>query len=76
MFKVKILTSKGTLYDGQASSVFCPADTGEFEVLRFHHPIISVLKKGDIIIDWKKKVMITKGIMRMINDEFIALVEE
>ena len=76
MFKVTILNPKRTIYEGEARSVFLPGDTGEFEVLELHKPIISLLRRGEIIIDWNKSVAITKGVMRMRKDELVALVEE
>jgi F-type H+-transporting ATPase subunit epsilon len=76
MFKVTILNPKRTIYEGEAKSVFLPGDQGEFEVLELHKPIISILRRGEIIIDWNKSVAITKGIMRMRKDELVALVEE
>jgi len=76
MFKVTILNPKRTIYEGEAKSVFLPGDQGEFEVLELHKPIISILRRGEIIIDWNKSVAISKGIMRMRKDELVALVEE
>jgi len=76
MFKVTILNPKRTIYEGEAKSVFLPGDQGEFEVLELHKPIISILRRGEIIIDWNKSVVISKGIMRMRKDELVALVEE
>lgn len=76
MFKVTILNSKRTIYEAEARSVFLPGDTGEFEVLELHKPIISLLRRGEIIIDWNKSVAISKGIIRMRKDELVALVEE
>ena len=46
-----------------------PGDLGEFEVLDFHKPIISLLKKGDIIINWNKAVKIKKGVVRMYKED-------
>jgi hypothetical protein len=34
------------------------------------------LKRGEIIIDWKKGVFIKRGIMKLHNNELVALVEE
>ena len=76
MFNVVIVSSKRTIYEGQARSVFLPGDLGEFEILEFHKPIISLLKHGEIIIDWKKSVAIRKGVAKMSRGEFVALVEE
>ncbi|MFH1245735.1 MAG: hypothetical protein V1662_04545 [Candidatus Omnitrophota bacterium] len=76
MIRVIILNPKRTIYEGEARSVFLPGDTGEFEVLELHKPIISLLRRGEIIIDGNKSVAITKGIMRMYKDKLVALVEE
>jgi F-type H+-transporting ATPase subunit epsilon len=73
--KVKILNPKHVVYDGEATSVFAPGDRGEFEILPYHAPIISLLKPGAVIIDWKKRVPVTRGIIRFDNEECIALVE-
>jgi len=75
MFKAVILTPTRTLYEGEVWSVFLPGSTGEFEVLDFHKPIISLLRKGRIIIDWEKEVPIKKGAVRMSGDELVAIVE-
>lgn len=74
--KVTILNPRRTLYEGEAKSVFLPGDLGEFEVLEFHKPIISLLRQGEIIIDWNRSVAISKGIVRMHGSELVALVEE
>jgi F-type H+-transporting ATPase subunit epsilon len=71
-----MIDPKRTIYEGEAKSVFLPGDTGEFEVLEFHRPIISLLKAGEIIIDWKKSVAISKGVAKMYKDELVVLVEE
>lgn len=76
MLKVAILNPKRTIYEGEAWSVFLPGDLGEFEVLEFHRAIMSLLTKGDIIIDWTRAIPISKGIMRLRKDELVALVEE
>ncbi len=76
MFKVTILNPKRVIFEGEAKSVFLSGDSGEFEILEFHKPLISILKRGEIVIDQKKSVTIDKGIMRMFKNEFVALVEE
>lgn len=76
MFKAIILTPNRVLYEGEAWSVFLPGATGEFEVLEFHKSIVSLLREGNIIIDWEKEIPIKGGAMRMAKDEFVATVEE
>ena len=76
MLNVTILNQKRTIYEGKAKSVFLPGDEGEFEVLQFHKPLISLLSKGRIIIDTNKSLDITRGIVRVLNNELVALVED
>jgi len=51
MLQVTVLSRKEVMYEGFAGSVFLPGEYGEFEVLPFHSPIISVLEKGKLRID-------------------------
>jgi len=74
-FKATILTSTRTLYEGDAWSVFLPGADGEFEVLELHRPIVSLLKAGRIIVDWKKEIAVTSGAVVMSGDELVAVVE-
>ena len=76
MFKTTIITSRNALFEGAAWSVFLPGATGEFEVLEFHRPIVSLLKTGRIIIDWNKKILIRRGAVMVSHGELVALVEE
>ena len=76
MFNVTILNPKRRIYEGGAWSVFLPGNLGEFEVLSSHKPIISLLKQGEIVIDWNKYIPISKGVMSMSKNELVALVEE
>ena len=74
--KVTILTPARTLYDGEAWSVFLPGFDGEFEIMNNHKPIMSLLKDGQIVLDWKKTVPLKKGIVKAFRNELVALIEE
>jgi len=76
MIKVTILTPDRILFEGDVWSVFLPGATGEFEVLPFHKPVISLLREGTIIVDWKMDIPIRAGTVRMAGDRLVALVEE
>jgi F-type H+-transporting ATPase subunit epsilon len=75
MFNVTILNPKHELYEGRAKSVILPGDRGEFEILDFHRPVISLLKEGSIIIDGKY-LAIKRGVAKFHKGELVALVEE
>lgn len=74
--KITILTPARTLYEGEAWSVFLPGSSGEFEIMNNHKPIMSLLKKGQIVLDWKKTVPLKKGIVKAFHNEVVALIEE
>lgn len=74
MFSVLIIAPNEVVFDGEASSVILPGETGEFEVLEFHHDIISLLREGSIFID-HIPYPIKKGVAKFSKDRLIALIE-
>ena len=74
-FKILIYTHDRTVFEGEAWSVFLPGDLGEFEVMAFHKPVISLLKEGKVIVDQKKEFPLKKGIMRFQDEELVILAE-
>lgn len=75
MFSVIVVNPKQVLFEGQAERVFLRGDEGEFEVLDYHAPIISLLRKGKIIIDGKKFLTINGGIARFDQNNLVVLAE-
>ena len=80
MFNVLILTAKAEdpesiLFEGQSKSVLLPGVEGEFEVLDFHKPIISRLKKGIIVVDNLKEYSIKGGLASMSKQQLLAVVD-
>ncbi len=74
MFSVLIVAPNEIVFDGEASSVILPGETGEFEVLEFHHDIISLLREGSIFID-NTPYPIRKGVVKFSKNRLIALIE-
>lgn len=75
-FRLKVLNPKHVLYDGPAESVFLPGDEGEFELLAHHAPIVSLLRDGFVVVDWKTRIPIRRGMVRFLENECVILVEE
>ena len=75
-FVLRILNPKHVVFQGEVSSVFLPGDCGEFELLAYHVPIVSLLKEGEIVVDWKTRIPITSGMVRFLADECVILLEE
>jgi len=76
MFKAIIITPNRVVFEGEVWSVFLPGATGEFEVLEMHKSIVSLLREGNIVIDWKTEIPVKSGAVRMSGDELVAIVEE
>ena len=74
MFSVLMLSHNEVVFEGKAESVVLPGDTGEFEILDFHHDILSLLAEGNIIIDGVNHP-VKRGIARFDNGCLTALVE-
>jgi F-type H+-transporting ATPase subunit epsilon len=74
--KVTVLSPKQTIYEGEAKSVFLPGDLAEFEILDYHAPIVSLLRAGNVVVDWADKIPIRKGMIKFDRNECMILVEE
>lgn len=75
-FALKILNPKKVVYEGNVGNVFFPGDAGEFELMAYHVPIVSLLKEGEIVIDWTTRIPIKKGMVRFMADECVVLLEQ
>ena len=74
MIEVSIINQAQVIFQGVANNVVLPGDFGEFEIMQFHWPIVSILVKGEIIID-NMGFPISKGIARFGEEKLVALVE-
>lgn len=74
MIQVSVINQAQVIFEGIANNVVLPGDYGEFEIMQFHWPIVSVLKKGEIIID-NMGFPISRGIARFGEERLVALVE-
>ncbi|WP_439151036.1 F0F1 ATP synthase subunit epsilon [Winogradskyella sp.] len=45
---LEIVSPEATLFSGEVDSVTVPGVTGEFEMLKDHAPIVSILKEGNV----------------------------
>jgi F-type H+-transporting ATPase subunit epsilon len=70
------MNPKHTVFEGRAESVMLPGDRGEFEILSFHVPIVSLLKRGNVVVDWKRRIPIKRGMVKFYNEECVVLAEE
>lgn len=74
-FSLKVMDPDRVIYEGEVTNLFLQGDTGEFEILPFHYPVLSVLRQGRMIINWKYYIAVRKGIVRFFKNECVAIVE-
>jgi F0F1-type ATP synthase epsilon subunit len=74
-FDLLIMDPDRVIFEGKVSSLFVKGDTGEFEILPFHYPVLSLLTLGDIIVNWKYKLSVKKGILRFFMNQCVIIVE-
>lgn len=74
MFKVCIIEYSQLIFESMARKVILPGDYGEFELLAFHHPIVSLLKEGYIDVDGVN-FPVRRGIAKFDANELIVLMQ-
>lgn len=75
-FKCTIMTPDRLIYEKDVQSLFLTGDHGEYELLPYHYPVLGILQKGSIIIDWRESVDVISGILRFFANDCIVLVEQ
>ena len=75
-FKCLVISPNNLIFEDEVSSLFLTGDRGEYELLPYHYPLLGVLKKGNIIIDWKKRISINGGVVRFYANECVIMIEE
>ena len=75
-FRCIILSPKNLIFENVVSSLFIIGDNSEYELLAYHYPLIGLVQKGDIVVDWKKRIPIRSGILRFFANECTILIEE
>ena len=75
-FKCIVLSPKSLIFESEVQSLFLTGDKGEFELLAYHYPLLGVLRKGNIIVNWNKAIAIEGGVIRFFANECTILIEE
>ncbi|OGX24730.1 MAG: hypothetical protein A3D10_06845 [Omnitrophica WOR_2 bacterium RIFCSPHIGHO2_02_FULL_48_11] len=75
-FKLSIMTPEALLYQNDVESVFLTGDTGEYELLPYHYPVLGILDQSNIIINWREAVPIKFGLVKFFANDCVILVEE
>jgi len=76
LFKCVIMSPHNLIYQNEIQSIFLYGSDGEFEILAYHYPLLGVLKKGDIIINWNERIRVNGGVVKFFANECTIMVEE
>ena len=71
---VSIVAPEGVLFEGPAQRVILPGESGVFEVMVNHKPILSRLLPGEIIVD-NQTIPILRGVTKAAHNRILAIVE-
>ncbi|MEZ5008187.1 MAG: ATP synthase F1 subunit epsilon [Chitinophagales bacterium] len=75
---IDILSPEENLYSGEIEYIKLPGQSGSFEVLNNHAPLISALKEGKVIVrgdDGVQEFKIKSGIVEVLNNKVSVLTE-
>ena len=75
MFHMIVVNPQQVIFEGEAEKVFLQGDEGEFEVLDYHAPVLTLLRKGKVVIDDKKQIRIRGGVARFDHNTLVVLAE-
>ena len=76
---LEILPAEEKIFSGEVESVILPGSSGQFQILNNHAPIISSLKKGEIIYKENSKdntLAVNGGIVEVLDNKVSALIEK
>lgn len=74
-FHLTIMDADRLIFDDNVSRLFLQGDRGEYEILAYHYPVLGLLKRGKLFIDWKYYIEIEKGAVRFFKNECTIIVE-
>jgi F0F1-type ATP synthase epsilon subunit len=75
-FRVRVMSLRRVLYDGETTSVYLSGDEGEFELLAFHYSLMGALPEGDIKIAGHEDIHIRTGCVMFGENQCTIIVEE
>ena len=75
LLDVSVLSTRKIFFEGKAKSLTLPGESGFFEILPFHKPILSRLISGVMYVD-EKKISIRRGIVQCHLNKITVIIEE
>ena len=74
MLNVTILSPQEEVFKGRAYSLVFPGAQGVFEVLPFHHTLVSLLLPGIILVE-DRAIGIRRGVVKIERDLVTVIIE-
>jgi F0F1-type ATP synthase epsilon subunit len=74
MFEIVMISPEEIIYQGKAESAIFPGESGVFETLSYHRPVVSRLVGGSVFID-NREYPIRRGLMGFSNNKATVIVE-
>ncbi len=76
---LEVITPGKKVFEGEVESATFPGTDGSFQILNSHAPLISTLGEGAITYvikkEGKESVTVKGGVVEVLNNKVIALVE-
>jgi F0F1-type ATP synthase epsilon subunit len=72
---VLVLTPSEVIFEGKAKSIILPGESGVFEILPFHHRILSRLISGVLFID-DQIIAVKRGMVKVNQNKATIIVEK
>ncbi len=76
--ELSIISPLKTIFQDKVDSFIAPGEDGLLGVLKNHAPIISLLKKGEIVVtqgSQQEKFPIESGFLNLVNNQAIIIID-
>lgn len=76
---LEVITPEEKVFEGDVESVQLPGSEGSFQILKDHSPIVSTLKKGNVVVvdtnNESKEIEVNGGVVEVNSNHIIVLAE-
>jgi F-type H+-transporting ATPase subunit epsilon len=76
---LEVITPEKKVFEGDVVSVQLPGAEGSFQILNSHSPIVSTLKKGNLVLvdtnNESKEIEVNGGVVEVNSNHIIVLAE-
>ena len=73
--EITILSPDKKIFQGNSEEVTFFSEKGEFQILKGHANMFTLLNNGEIIISGQKKFSVSSGIIEVLNDKITVLID-